>query len=253
VINLPALNFYEKSLDVLRGKFPSQSHEKIGKVLNAMGMSHAQLGESRNAEECFKASIEELKICGYPNEILANIFENLSKLLVEEGNYHRALDNIEEAIRLQESVQTNINASRTVEIAGLHLQAGKIHHSLHELGKASSSYRQAANMLKGEDHPVVAQSLFNLALVYTKVNKLDDALQAHKQALHLKKLLFGSSHEEVADSLNHIGVVWASKGNKGEALRIFKESLRTYRSAGYSESNKRYQNVAKNIALIETS
>ena len=76
-----------------------------------MGMSHAQLGESRNAEECFKASIEELKICGYPNESLANIFENLSKLLVEEGNYHRALDNIEEAIRLQESVQTNVYAS----------------------------------------------------------------------------------------------------------------------------------------------
>jgi len=40
-------------------------------------MSHAQLGESRNAEECFKTSIEELKICGYPNESLANIFENL--------------------------------------------------------------------------------------------------------------------------------------------------------------------------------
>ena len=40
-----------------------------------------------------KASIEELKICVYPNESLANIFENLSKL------YHRALDNnIEEGI-----------------------------------------------------------------------------------------------------------------------------------------------------------
>ena len=64
----------------------------------------------------------------------------------------------------------------------------KIKHSLHELGKASSSFQQAANMLKGEDHPVVAQSLFKLALVCTKVNKLDDALQPHKQALHLKKL-----------------------------------------------------------------
>ena len=90
----------------IRGKrFPSQSHEKIGKFLNVMGMSHAHLEESRNAEECFKASIEELKICGYPNESLANIFENLSKLLVEEG------ENKEEAIRLQESVQTNVNAS----------------------------------------------------------------------------------------------------------------------------------------------
>jgi len=53
---------------------------------------------------------------------------------------------------------------------------GKIQHTLHELGKTSSSFRQAANMLKGEDYPVVAQSLFNLALVCTKVNKLDDAL-----------------------------------------------------------------------------
>ena len=43
-------------------------------------------------------------------------------------------------------------------------------------------------MLKGEDHPVVAQSLFKLALVCTKVNKLDDALQPHKLALNLKKL-----------------------------------------------------------------
>jgi len=51
----------------------------------------------------------------------------------------------------------------------------KIKLSLHELGKASSSFQQAANMLKGEDHPVVAQSLFKLALVCTKVNKLDDA------------------------------------------------------------------------------
>ena len=74
-----------------------------------------------------------------------------------------------------------------MEIAGFHIQAWKkIQHSLHELGKASSSFRQAANMLKGEDHLVVAQSFFNLALVCTKVNKLDDALQPHKQAPHLK-------------------------------------------------------------------
>ena len=66
-----------------------------------MGMSHAHLEGSRNAEECFKASIEELKICGYPNVSLANIFENLSKLLVEEGDNSR----------LQESVQTNVHAS----------------------------------------------------------------------------------------------------------------------------------------------
>ena len=64
----------------------------------------------------------------------------------------------------------------------------KIKHSLHEFGKASSSFQQAANMLKGEDHHVVAQSLFKLALVCTKVNKLDDALQPHMQALHLEKL-----------------------------------------------------------------
>ena len=46
-----------------------------------------------------------------------------------------------------------------MEIAGFHIQAWKkIQHSLHELGKASSSFRQAANMLKGEDHPLVALS-----------------------------------------------------------------------------------------------
>ena len=70
-------------------------------------------GVSRNAKECFKTDIEELKICGYPNESLAHIFENLSKLLVEEGNYHLALDHIEEAIRPQESVQTNAQSKRT--------------------------------------------------------------------------------------------------------------------------------------------
>ena len=52
----------------------------------------------------------------------------------------------------------------------------------------------------GEDHPHVATSYDNLALVYNSLGEYNQAKQLHEKALTIRKKIFGEDHVSVAGS-----------------------------------------------------
>ncbi|NEQ86641.1 MAG: CHAT domain-containing protein, partial [Moorea sp. SIO2I5] len=95
-------------------------------------------------------------------------------------------------------------------------------------GEAEPLYRQALALRKkllGQDHPDVATSLNNLALLYLSQGRYGEAEPLYRQALALTKKLLGQDHPDVATSLNNLAVLYWAQGDPTSALNLFSQGL----------------------------
>jgi tetratricopeptide (TPR) repeat protein len=89
-------------------------------------------------------------------------------------------------------------------------------------------YKQCLEVAKkrlGEEHPNVALSLNNLALLYYSQGKYSEAEPLYLQALELWQRLLGEEHLDVALSLNNLAALYYSQGKYSETEPLFKQAL----------------------------
>nr|WP_236117196.1 tetratricopeptide repeat protein [Hassalia byssoidea] len=77
----------------------------------------------------------------------------------------------------------------------------------------------------GEEHPDVAQSLNNLALLYDSQGRYSEAEPLHLQALELRRRNLGEEHPDVALSLNNLAALYDSQGRYSEAEDFYLQAL----------------------------
>ena len=85
------------------------------------------------------------------------------------------------------------------------------------LFRDQNKYKEAANLLNdalairektlGENHPAVAATLNNLAVLYGKRGKYKDAEPLCKRALEIREKVLGSDHPDVAKQLNNLALL----------------------------------------------
>ena len=100
---------------------------------------------------------------------------------------------------------------------------------------AQGLYNQALPWLKqslevtkkrfAEEHPNVAASLNNLALLYASQGRYSEAEPLYIQALALLRQLLGEEHPHVASSLNNLGHLYNSQGRYSEAEPLYIQAL----------------------------
>ncbi|MFM6516826.1 MAG: tetratricopeptide repeat protein, partial [Microcystis panniformis] len=90
-------------------------------------------------------------------------------------------------------------------------------------GQYNSAERYFDNCLEavksrlGDNHPYVASSLNNLALLYSSQGRYTEAEPLLLEALDLTKQLLGDNHPDVATSLNNLAELYKSQGRYKEA------------------------------------
>ncbi|HBB30389.1 MAG TPA: kinesin, partial [Cyanobacteria bacterium UBA9273] len=72
--------------------------------------------------------------------------------------------------------------------------------------------------LLGENHPDVAGSLNNLALLYKSQGRYSEAEPLYRQALAMRQELLGQRHPDVATSLNNLALLYQAKGDTTHAI-----------------------------------
>ncbi|MCA2645877.1 MAG: tetratricopeptide repeat protein [Microcystis sp. M069S2] len=77
----------------------------------------------------------------------------------------------------------------------------------------------------GDNHPDTAQSLNNLAELYTVQGRYSEAEPLYKQALAIIKQQLGDNHPYTATSLNNLALLYQSQGRYSEAEPLYKEAL----------------------------
>lgn len=80
-----------------------------------------------------------------------------------------------------------------------------------------NKYKEAANLLNdalairektlGENHPAVAATLNNLAVLYGKRGKYKEAEPLCKRALDIREKVLGREHPDVAKQLNNLALL----------------------------------------------
>jgi tetratricopeptide (TPR) repeat protein len=75
------------------------------------------------------------------------------------------------------------------------------------------------------EHPDVAQSLGNLAVVHYELGRYAEAEALHKRALAIKERAFGPDHTKVAYSLNNLANVHIRQGRYAEAQPLHERAL----------------------------
>ena len=79
--------------------------------------------------------------------------------------------------------------------------------------------------LLGDEHPDVARSLNNLALLYKSQGRNTEAEPLYRQALEMFQRLLGDEHPDVAQSLNNLALLYQSQGRYTEAEPLYRQAL----------------------------
>ncbi|AOY81004.2 tetratricopeptide repeat protein [Moorena producens JHB] len=101
--------------------------------------------------------------------------------------------------------------------------------------QGQGAYEQALPWLKrckelthkrlGEEHPNVATSLHNLALLYYNQGRYSEAEPLLIEALEMRKKLLGTEHTSVAESLNNLALLYNNQGRYCEAEPLYLQAL----------------------------
>ncbi len=99
--------------------------------------------------------------------------------------------------------------------------------------EAEQMHLKALNMKKrllGEQHPHVAESLNNLAVLYDRLFKYSQAESLFLEALRILKRIFASEHPKIASTMNNLAVIYRSQKRYWEAEQMHLEVLRIRKS-----------------------
>ena len=102
---------------------------------------------------------------------------------------------------------------------------------LYQLGRYSEAeqlYRLALAIREaqlGPDHLLTAQSLSNLASLYSSMGRYSEAENLYQRALAIREAQLGTDHSLTAQSLNDLALLYASMGRYEEAEQLYVRSL----------------------------
>ncbi len=114
------------------------------------------------------------------------------------------------------------------ESARLLNQAGFYQHQRASYSEAEPMYRRALEIYEkslGTDHPNIAASLNNLALLYYAQGKYTKAEPMYRRALEIYKKSLDRDHPDVANSLDNLALLYGSQGKYAVAEPIFWRAL----------------------------
>merc|ERR1711965_254410 len=109
---------------------------------------------------------------------------------------------------------------------------GEVYRSQGKYDEALEYYNKdlEINLKKlGNDHPDVARTYNNMALVYDSQGKYDEALEHYNKSLEIRLKKLGNDHPDVADTKYNIALLYKNNlNNKLEAKTLFEDCVRIY-------------------------
>ena len=131
-------------------------------------------------------------------------------------------------------------------IASAALGVGNIFMTIKNYNKSIEFYQKAIDNYKKIKSPYVSWAINNLASVYEKLNKIDEAKALYEESLKLK--LDNKDFYGAVFSIDNVGLLLNNEGKYKEALIYFQRALEINRE--YNLEKETFANSYKNIAQV---
>ena len=121
-----------------------------------------------------------------------------------------------------------------------------------EYAKAEPLYQEALRIRQkvlGPEHPLTANSLNNLALLYQAMGEYAKAEPLLQEALRIWQKVLGSEHPDTAQSLNNLAALYWDMGEYAKAEPLYQEALRIRQKVLGPEHPDTAQSL-NNLALL---
>jgi tetratricopeptide (TPR) repeat protein len=144
----------------------------------------------------------------------------------------------------------------SVEIAKLYDSAGTFFQYVQgEYEKAEPLYNESLKIRKKvheNEHPDVASSLNNLALLYENQGRYEEAEPLYKESLKMRKKFLGDKHPDVAGSLNNLAELYRNQGRYEEAEPLYKDAHEMWQKL-LGEEHPHVATSLNNLAILYTN
>ncbi len=97
------------------------------------------------------------------------------------------------------------------------------------VGQAKAALKEAEDF--GEQDPLLATTLNNLAVLYESLGRHGKAEPLYKRSLAIAEKALGPEHPELAAILNNLAGLYQAQGRIGEAEPLFKRALAIWEQA----------------------
>eukprot|EP00004_Rigifila_ramosa_P000388 TRINITY_DN10423_c0_g1_i1.p2 TRINITY_DN10423_c0_g1~~TRINITY_DN10423_c0_g1_i1.p2 ORF type:complete len:335 (-),score=67.75 TRINITY_DN10423_c0_g1_i1:96-1100(-) len=168
-------------------------------------------------------------------EHIATLYNRMGLALVNQNRFEEAVKKHQEAIKILEQLIALEGEVRALRLARPRLLNGLGYalfraENYPDAMKCHTEALELRKELYGDDHPDVAQSINDLAIIYMKQGNLRLAEEEHRKALSIRQRRLGKDHVVVTISLSNLADVLEAANQLKEAEEMRREILRILRT-----------------------
>jgi serine/threonine protein kinase len=219
-----AMPLAEQALSLRRGSWSNPA--LLADSLDQVGQLHSLLIRHKDALPFHDEAIAIREgLDSRPSGALAESRTLKGVALMEDRQYEPALQSFLEAQRLLQDANADASPLQRARLAE---NIAQTYHYLDRLAESETYYRQAIATLQStqqSDHPFLAQSLTDLAILLKDTGRLPEAEQLNAEALAIYRKTLGERHPKVASLLNNIAMQHVAARNFDAALVEIQEAL----------------------------
>lgn len=241
----------KKAIDSKEKKYGRESR-KLVNLLNQLSQLYLITGKYAEAEKlAVRASGISKKVYGSNTIRYAKSIGLLGELYLAIGDYQKAEENIQEVMKIRKAKLGESHITMAAAYTSLALV--KFNRGTKDTSEVKPLLEKSRDIYEktfGQDHPLYAESLKNLAYYYIEKNKYDTAFQQLNHANRIWVSAFGERNVNSARVAMLKGDLYAKLKNYKVAETEYKKARRLYKKV-FSDEHPEYVRALSKIGKVD--
>lgn len=202
---------------------PLRQNSTLPLIFNSMALLYQNLGRFAEAEAMWKQA-EALTAKGDPNRTSSFLpVNNLARLYFTWGKIDEGAEYTQKAVRIAKK------APRTLALCYSDYNRGYLAFQRGQYGESEKAYKQGlehCGSMFGKSHLYYSIVLTELAELYRKQSRYQDAGQALEEVLKIREATFAGDNPDITETRIQIGRVLCEEGKYAQAKEYIQRALK---------------------------
>lgn len=208
----------------LRRRWLGDAHPDSQRLQSRLGSLRLKNGRAAEAERLLRESLRALVASVGPmHPTVAEVRVDLGNALLTRGDYDGAAEQFDEA----RAIRVARFGEASVDVARVMLNTASLAYYQGRFAPAEAAYRRSLETFTrvyGTDHPTVGTAHSGLGLALQNLERLDDAIVEHREAVRVLAARLGK-HPRTADALGNLGLAQGAARRWGDAIATLNRAL----------------------------